>query len=170
MVCLRNICINTLHKGDSIFTYNNNNNNDIILKYLFLEIILRENIWRIKFFWIFRFSWKLGLVDWFTVTDVSKDSYSRRSVASQKTWIFNRSAVRAPFLPLNWIVWHVCQLFLNHGYLVGGIKPRISRFDVYRAPYVQIVVLLLMIICNLVLFCPALWYQVRICRSQSESS
>jgi hypothetical protein len=27
MVCLRNICINTLHKGDSIFTYNNNNNN-----------------------------------------------------------------------------------------------------------------------------------------------
>jgi hypothetical protein len=22
MVCLRNICINTLHKGDSIFTYN----------------------------------------------------------------------------------------------------------------------------------------------------
>jgi hypothetical protein len=25
MVCLRNICINTLHKGDSIFTYYNNN-------------------------------------------------------------------------------------------------------------------------------------------------
>jgi hypothetical protein len=28
MVCLRNICINTLHKGDSIFTNNNNNNNN----------------------------------------------------------------------------------------------------------------------------------------------
>jgi hypothetical protein len=28
MVRLRNICINTLHKGDSIFTYNNNNNNN----------------------------------------------------------------------------------------------------------------------------------------------
>jgi hypothetical protein len=28
MVCLRNICVNTLHKGDSIFTYNNNNNNN----------------------------------------------------------------------------------------------------------------------------------------------
>jgi hypothetical protein len=28
MVCLRNICINTLHKGDSIFTYNNNNINN----------------------------------------------------------------------------------------------------------------------------------------------
>jgi hypothetical protein len=26
MVCLRNICVNTLHKGDSIFTNNNNNN------------------------------------------------------------------------------------------------------------------------------------------------
>jgi D-hexose-6-phosphate mutarotase len=28
MVCLRNICVNTLHKGDSIFTNNNNNNNN----------------------------------------------------------------------------------------------------------------------------------------------
>jgi hypothetical protein len=28
MVCPRNICVNTLHKGDSIFTYNNNNNNN----------------------------------------------------------------------------------------------------------------------------------------------
>jgi hypothetical protein len=28
MVCLRNICVNTLHKGDSIFTNNNNSNND----------------------------------------------------------------------------------------------------------------------------------------------
>jgi hypothetical protein len=28
MVCIRNICINTLHKGDSIFTNNNNNNNN----------------------------------------------------------------------------------------------------------------------------------------------
>jgi hypothetical protein len=28
MICLRNICVNTLHKGDSIFTYNNNNNNN----------------------------------------------------------------------------------------------------------------------------------------------
>jgi hypothetical protein len=27
MDCLRNICINTLHKGDSICTVNNNNNN-----------------------------------------------------------------------------------------------------------------------------------------------
>jgi hypothetical protein len=27
MVCLRNICVNTLHKGDCIFTNNNNNNN-----------------------------------------------------------------------------------------------------------------------------------------------
>jgi hypothetical protein len=26
MVCIRNICVNTLHKGDSIFTNNNNNN------------------------------------------------------------------------------------------------------------------------------------------------
>jgi hypothetical protein len=25
MVCLRNICVNTLHKGDSVFTNNNNN-------------------------------------------------------------------------------------------------------------------------------------------------
>jgi hypothetical protein len=39
MVCLRNICVNTLHKGDSIFTNddddddddddNNNNNNNL---------------------------------------------------------------------------------------------------------------------------------------------
>jgi hypothetical protein len=29
MVCLRNICVNTLHKGDSIFTNNNNNNNNV---------------------------------------------------------------------------------------------------------------------------------------------
>jgi hypothetical protein len=29
MVCLRNVCVNTLHKGDSIFTNNNNNNNNI---------------------------------------------------------------------------------------------------------------------------------------------
>jgi hypothetical protein len=28
MVCLRNICVNILHKGDSIFTNNNNNNNN----------------------------------------------------------------------------------------------------------------------------------------------
>jgi hypothetical protein len=28
MVCLGNICVNTLHKGDSIFTNNNNNNNN----------------------------------------------------------------------------------------------------------------------------------------------
>jgi hypothetical protein len=28
MVCLRNICINALHKGDGIFTNNNNNNNN----------------------------------------------------------------------------------------------------------------------------------------------
>jgi hypothetical protein len=28
MVSLRNICVNTLHKGDSIFTINNNNNNN----------------------------------------------------------------------------------------------------------------------------------------------
>jgi hypothetical protein len=28
MVCLRNICVNTLHKGNSIFTNNNNNNNN----------------------------------------------------------------------------------------------------------------------------------------------
>jgi hypothetical protein len=28
MVCLRNISINTLHKGNSIFTNNNNNNNN----------------------------------------------------------------------------------------------------------------------------------------------
>jgi hypothetical protein len=28
MVCLRNVCVNTLHKGDSIFTNNNNNNNN----------------------------------------------------------------------------------------------------------------------------------------------
>jgi hypothetical protein len=30
MVCLWNICINILHKGDSIFTNNNNNNNNKI--------------------------------------------------------------------------------------------------------------------------------------------
>jgi hypothetical protein len=29
MVCLWNICVNTLHKGDSIFTNNDNNNNNI---------------------------------------------------------------------------------------------------------------------------------------------
>jgi hypothetical protein len=28
MVCFRNICINTLHKGDSIFNNNNSNNNN----------------------------------------------------------------------------------------------------------------------------------------------
>ena len=28
MVCLRNICINTLHKGDNDDTNNNNNNNN----------------------------------------------------------------------------------------------------------------------------------------------
>jgi hypothetical protein len=28
MVYLRNICVNTLHKGDGIFTNNNNNNNN----------------------------------------------------------------------------------------------------------------------------------------------
>jgi hypothetical protein len=28
MVCLRNICINTLHKGDSVFTYNNGDDDD----------------------------------------------------------------------------------------------------------------------------------------------
>jgi hypothetical protein len=28
MVCLRNICVNTLHNGHSIFTNNNNNNNN----------------------------------------------------------------------------------------------------------------------------------------------
>jgi hypothetical protein len=28
MVCLRNICVNILHKGDSIFINNNNNNNN----------------------------------------------------------------------------------------------------------------------------------------------
>jgi hypothetical protein len=27
-VCLWNICVNTVHKGGSIFTYNNNNNNN----------------------------------------------------------------------------------------------------------------------------------------------
>jgi hypothetical protein len=32
MVCLRNICVNTLHKGDSIFTNNNNNNNFKIIQ------------------------------------------------------------------------------------------------------------------------------------------
>jgi hypothetical protein len=32
MVCLRNICVNTLHKGDSIFTNNNNNNNNKFFK------------------------------------------------------------------------------------------------------------------------------------------
>jgi hypothetical protein len=33
MVCLRNICVNTLHKGDSIFTNNNNNNNNNNIKF-----------------------------------------------------------------------------------------------------------------------------------------
>jgi hypothetical protein len=28
MVCLRNICINTLHKGDSIFTYDDDGDYD----------------------------------------------------------------------------------------------------------------------------------------------
>jgi hypothetical protein len=28
MVCLRNICVKTLHKGERIFTNNNNNNNN----------------------------------------------------------------------------------------------------------------------------------------------
>jgi hypothetical protein len=28
MVCLRNICVNTVHKGDSDDDYDNNNNNN----------------------------------------------------------------------------------------------------------------------------------------------
>jgi hypothetical protein len=28
VVCLRNICINTLHKGDSIFTYDDDEDDD----------------------------------------------------------------------------------------------------------------------------------------------
>jgi hypothetical protein len=32
MVCLRNICINTLHKGDSIYNNNNNNNTKFALE------------------------------------------------------------------------------------------------------------------------------------------
>jgi hypothetical protein len=31
MVCLRNVCVNTLHKGDSIFTNINNNNNNMFI-------------------------------------------------------------------------------------------------------------------------------------------
>jgi hypothetical protein len=31
-ICLRNICVNTLHNGDSIFTNNNNNNNTVRLQ------------------------------------------------------------------------------------------------------------------------------------------
>ena len=40
MVCLRNICINTLHEGDDDDDddddNNNNNNNNSVLSYLFL--------------------------------------------------------------------------------------------------------------------------------------
>jgi hypothetical protein len=32
IVCLRNICVNTLHKGDSDDDDNNNNNNNIVIK------------------------------------------------------------------------------------------------------------------------------------------
>jgi hypothetical protein len=39
MVCLRNICINTLHKGDNDENNNNNNNN----KYLQILTCLEDN-------------------------------------------------------------------------------------------------------------------------------
>jgi hypothetical protein len=34
MVCLRNICINTLHKGDNDDDNNNNNNNNELMQLL----------------------------------------------------------------------------------------------------------------------------------------
>jgi hypothetical protein len=46
MVCLRNICVNTLHKGDSIFTNNNNNNNNIIIIINVMTMwYLRSSLW-----------------------------------------------------------------------------------------------------------------------------
>ena len=47
MVCLRNICINTLHKGDKDDdddNNNNNNNNNVIISYfLFFKLPRMEN-------------------------------------------------------------------------------------------------------------------------------
>jgi hypothetical protein len=40
MVFLRNICINTLHKGDSIFTYNNNSNNSKNNSEHFIQLVV----------------------------------------------------------------------------------------------------------------------------------
>jgi hypothetical protein len=43
MVCLGNICVNTLHKGESIFTNNNNNNNNQNFSSNNPEVIIRGN-------------------------------------------------------------------------------------------------------------------------------
>jgi predicted metal-dependent hydrolase len=46
MVCLRNICVNTLHKGDSIFNNNNNNNNKSNKLIRWSNEELKEVLWR----------------------------------------------------------------------------------------------------------------------------
>jgi hypothetical protein len=43
MVCLRNICINTLHKGDDDNDDNNNNNNNVDLWSIFIRSTSFQN-------------------------------------------------------------------------------------------------------------------------------
>jgi hypothetical protein len=43
MVCLRNICVNTLHKGDSINNNNNNNNRIVELKIAHIPHVYPSN-------------------------------------------------------------------------------------------------------------------------------
>jgi len=50
MVCLRNICINTLHKGDDDDDNNNNNNNNKLLMgcHLVALVIMHVHKYEIK--------------------------------------------------------------------------------------------------------------------------
>jgi hypothetical protein len=50
MVCLRNICVNTLHKGDSIFTNNNNNNNNNIIIIIIINCKWADTQWQWSFY------------------------------------------------------------------------------------------------------------------------
>jgi hypothetical protein len=45
MVCLRNICVDTLHKGDTDDNNNNNNNNNLKYNILCIEI---QRMWNLK--------------------------------------------------------------------------------------------------------------------------
>jgi hypothetical protein len=42
MVCLRNICINTLHKGDSDYHDNNNNEEEAVVMVVVVVVIVMK--------------------------------------------------------------------------------------------------------------------------------